>query len=329
MPLRATSGAVTAVINPAAAVSIPGSVDSNFRCDRRSAGSSGMSDIFADRSKQLVAPKTGTGPQSAEIPVRISRAVAEVSRPETDAGRACGGRSPRPRAGTLVGGELGHACPSSGRRARGRPRARAGTARGGRSGTAAPCGGRDSACRRPARSPRATRCPAATARPCWCNGTGAAFGYGVPAAARGPRRAPRAAPRRRAARARRRRRPSPRSPVSGLDRLLDRGLRRPGRPTSPCAPSSGRPPSGRRARPRAPRGPRATIRLASLRRPSWSGTASTARAWPSVSSLRPTIASTSSGSSSSRTRFETAGFDRPTRSATSPSERPNSSKSIA
>ena len=61
------------------------------------------------------------------------------------------------------------------------------------------------------------------------------------------------------------------------------------------------------------------------RRPSWSGTASTARAWPSVSSPRATIQSTSSGRSSSRTRFETSASRLPTRSATSPSERSNSS----
>ena len=46
-------------------------------------------------------------------------------------------------------------------------------------------------------------------------------------------------------------------------------------------------------------------------RASSSGSASTARAWPSVSSPRASIQSTSSGSSSSRSRFETPGFDRP------------------
>ena len=60
--------------------------------------------------------------------------------------------------------------------------------------------------------------------------------------------------------------------------------------------------------------PCATIFRASRRRSVWSGTASTARAWPSCSSPRSTIASTSSDSSSRRTLFEIAGFDRPTRS---------------
>src|SRR4029077_19536194 len=44
---------------------------------------------------------------------------------------------------------------------------------------------------------------------------------------------------------------------------------------------------------------------------------------------RSTILSTSSGSSSNRTRLDTAGFDLPTRSARSPSERPNSSSTTA
>ena len=73
--------------------------------------------------------------------------------------------------------------------------------------------------------------------------------------------------------------------------------------------------------------PRRTIWRASRLRPSWSGTASTARAWPSVSSPRSTRPSTSSGSSSRRRRFETVGLALPTRSARSPSESSNSSSS--
>src|SRR5919197_3966134 len=75
--------------------------------------------------------------------------------------------------------------------------------------------------------------------------------------------------------------------------------------------------------------PRLTIWRTSRRRPSLSGTASTARACPSLSSPRSTSASTSSGSSSSRRRFETVGFALPTRSDRSPSESPNSSISNA
>src|SRR5215203_1762684 len=72
-----------------------------------------------------------------------------------------------------------------------------------------------------------------------------------------------------------------------------------------------------------------TILRASRRRPSLSGTASTARAWPSVSSPRSTIARMSSASSSRRSRFETAGFEAPTRSAMSPRESSNSSTRTA
>ena len=50
---------------------------------------------------------------------------------------------------------------------------------------------------------------------------------------------------------------------------------------------------------------------------------------PRSARSRPIIASTSSGSSSRRTRFETVGFELPTRSATSPSDSPNSSISNA
>ena len=75
--------------------------------------------------------------------------------------------------------------------------------------------------------------------------------------------------------------------------------------------------------------PLLAIRRASRRRASSSGSERTARAWPSVMSPRASIQSTSSGSSSSRSRFETADFDRPTRSATSPSESSNSSTSDA
>ena len=72
-----------------------------------------------------------------------------------------------------------------------------------------------------------------------------------------------------------------------------------------------------------------TIRLASRRRSSWSGTASTARACPSDRSPRSRRPRTSSGSSRSRRRFDTVGLARPTRSATSPRESPNSSWSTA
>src|SRR5262245_9862989 len=75
--------------------------------------------------------------------------------------------------------------------------------------------------------------------------------------------------------------------------------------------------------------PLRTILRASRRRPSLSGTASTALAWPSVRSPRSTSARMSSGSSSSRSRFETAGFEPPTRSAISPRESSNSSARIA
>ena len=72
-----------------------------------------------------------------------------------------------------------------------------------------------------------------------------------------------------------------------------------------------------------------TMRRASFRRSSWSGTASTARACPSESSPRSTRPRTSSGRSSSRIRLDTDGFERPTRSATSPSESANSSWRVA
>ena len=60
--------------------------------------------------------------------------------------------------------------------------------------------------------------------------------------------------------------------------------------------------------------PSRAMRRARRRRASSSGSASTARAWPSVSSPRASIQSTSSGSSSSRSRFETpASSGRPAR----------------
>ena len=83
---------------------------------------------------------------------------------------------------------------------------------------------------------------------------------------------------------------------------------------SSCAASSGRPTSAPPARRRAPTGPARRSCGRACGAPSWSGTASTARAWPSVSSPRSTIASTSSDSSSRRSLFEIAGFERPTRS---------------
>ena len=163
------------------------------------------------------------------------------------------------------------------------------------------------------------------ARPCRCNGRRARFGYGVREQALErlgellelvlavERDLDPAAP------------TFASKPVSRRTASRDAVRQRRIDGASPAAPSCARRPSGRRAPRRERTGPSRTIRRASRRRPSWSGTASTARAWPSVSSPRPTIASTSSGSSSRRMRFETAGFERPTRSATSPSESPNSS----
>ena len=62
-----------------------------------------------------------------------------------------------------------------------------------RSGSGTPSAGRASAFPRPARSPRATRCPGARGRPQRCNGGARGNGYGGRRAARAPRRAPRAA----------------------------------------------------------------------------------------------------------------------------------------
>ena len=130
-------------------------------------------------------------------------------------------------------------------------------------------------------------------------------------------RAARRAPRGRARRRRRARscpeRHAPRGPVR-RSRLSFTRAASAGSTASSCAASSARPTSGRLARRRAPTCPaRRSCGRAGGGRPG-PGTASTARAWPSESSPRSTIASTSSGSSSSRSLFEIAGFERPTRS---------------
>src|SRR5215210_2369259 len=75
--------------------------------------------------------------------------------------------------------------------------------------------------------------------------------------------------------------------------------------------------------------PSLTTRFASRRLSAWPGAASTARACPSVNSPRASIQRMSSGSSSSRSRFETLDADRATRSAIPPTARPNSSISTA
>ena len=188
------------------------------------------------------------------------------------------------------------------------------------------------ACRRPARSPRGTRCPGARAR-CTDRWNGsrlrrAVTAVGEPLERLGELLELHLAVERHVQR--RRRRPSPRSPVSEPERVLD-----------PRARARGRPRSSRRSFVRAPAQRRGALggadREALARRSaSRAGGGRRGRArraprarGPRVSSPRSIIASTSSGSSSRRTRFETVGFDWPTRSATSPSERPNSSSSTA
>ena len=148
---------------------------------------------------------------------------------------------------------------------------------------------------------------------------------GVARAARAPRRALRAGRRRRPAPAARPRRPSPRSPVSEPERVLDSRRERwvDGVVTRRSLRPRARP--ARRTLGRAHRQPSRTMRRASRgarRGPARRGPR--ARGPRSARAARP-CSSTSSGSSSRRMRFETVGFDWPTRSATSPSDRPNSS----
>ena len=143
-------------------------------------------------------------------------------------------------------------------------------------------------CPRPARSPRATRGRGATRR---------IIGPERPARRSWLRLAPARAPRRaRRARTRRRtgsraacasRAPGSGQPLGGAPR---RARRAPGRRGAGGAARFAAAPAQRAARSAARTdSPCRTIWRASRRRPSWSGTASTARAWPSVSSPRSTM----------------------------------------
>ena len=247
--------------------------------------------------------------------------------------RACGGRSPRPRAGKLPS-QASSASVSfvSSSRSRSSSSSR-GTAPACRSGTVGHPQEERCGCPRPARSPRATRCPGAIARPRGCNDAGVRTRYGCGA---------------RACRSR-----SSASASSSSWTSPSIGTWSPAAPTLASKPvssltasliraaSAGSTVVTRRSFVLAP-GPASrplggAHREALARRSaSRAGAARRGRApraprghGPRSARCRPTIASTSSGSSSRRMRFETVGFDRPTRSATSPSESPNSSISTA
>ena len=214
---------------------------------------------------------------------------------DVSAKRSCSAGSRPPRAGRSRRGDL-VSVPFVSSSSSSRQLHRSG--RAGRPATTRPCGGRDAACRRPGRWPPATRNRASTRRTsCGCLGRSLESFRELL------------------------------EPVS-----LSTGISRPLALTRAGSPSAARPPPdalgqlrvGRRTAPtlgpapaqRASRSaartdrPWRTIRRASRRRPPLSGTASTARACPSVSSPRSTMARMSSGSSSSRSRFEIAGFER-------------------
>ena len=115
-----------------------------------------------------------------------------------------------------------------------------------------------------------------------------------------------------------------------LERVAHARRRARGRPAPRArAASASRRPTSRAARRRAPTGPSARSRARAGGGPRDRARRARRARVPRVSCPRSSIPSTSSGRSSRRMRFETDGFERPTRSATSPSASPNSSISTA